>query len=78
MRTGRVSTPLEDMEKGKSIRQVARRMNICRMTLKQYSEKRREELDLPIKSLMSIGERTGRIYKGTRSNVLWSKSHEMP
>lgn len=43
-RTGRVSTPLEDMEKGESIRQVARRMNICRMTLKQYSEKRRTGL----------------------------------
>lgn len=41
-RTGRVSTPLEDMEK--SICQVARRMNICRMTLKQYSEKRRTGL----------------------------------
>lgn len=47
-KTGRASTPLLDMdravkevEKGKSIREVARQMNICRMTLKRYMEKKK-------------------------------------
>ncbi|KAL2086177.1 hypothetical protein ACEWY4_017236 [Coilia grayii] len=47
-KTGRASTPLQDMdravkevEKGKSIREVARQMNICRMTLKRYMEKKK-------------------------------------
>lgn len=47
-KTGRASTPLQDMdravkevEKGKSIREVARQMYICRMTLKRYMEKKK-------------------------------------
>ncbi len=50
-KTDRASTPLveldravKEVQQGKTIRQVAREMKICRMTLKRFMEKKKIEV----------------------------------